>query len=119
MDETLKISLMELIIGVREPQTGIEVHFLKVIKKQARACTPEEKCWYEWWLSTQEKGLEVQKVKAKIPKKIKTPIYDNKSERSNIPERAKKILDSIGKFNSDALSKRRLPGSYGSGKKSR
>jgi hypothetical protein len=41
------------------------------------------------------------------------------SERSNIPERAQKILDSIGKFNSDALSKRRVPGSYGSGKKSR
>ena len=119
MDENLKISLMELIIGLRVPENGLEVHFLKVIKKQARACSAEEKLWYEWWLSTQEKVLEVQKAKAKIPKNIKTPIQNNNSERSNIPDRAQKILDSIGKFNSDALTKRRLPGSYGSGKKSR
>ena len=118
MNENLKISLMELIIGLREPETGLEVHFLKVIKKQARACSAGEKLWYEWWLSTQEKGLEVLKVKAKIPKKIKISILNNNSERRNIPERAQKILDDIGKFNSDALS-RRLSGSYGSGKKSR
>jgi uncharacterized protein YifE (UPF0438 family) len=119
MDENLKISLMELIIGFREPENGLEVHFLKVINKQARASFAQEKLWYEWWLSTQEKGLEIQKAKAKISKKIKTPIHNNNSQRSNIPERAQKILDSIGKFNSDALSKRRLPESYGSGKKSR
>lgn len=118
MDENLKISLMELIIGLREPATGLECHFLKVVKKQARACSAEEKIWYEWWLSTQEKGLEVQKAKVKNSKKIKDPIHNNISERSNIPERAQKILDAIGKFNSDALSKR-LSGSYGSGKKSR
>jgi hypothetical protein len=118
MEENLKISLMELIIGLRVPENGLEIHFLKVIKQKARACSAEEKLWYEWWLSTQKKGLEIQKVKAANPKKIRTPINNN-SERSNIPERAQKILDSIGKFNSDALSKRRVPGSYGSGKKSR
>lgn len=53
MNENLKISLMELIIGLRDPESGLEVHFLKVIKKQARACSAEERIVWSWWVTLQ------------------------------------------------------------------
>jgi len=64
MDENLKISLMDLAKGLRAPETGLEKHFLKVLKKQAIACTPEERMWYECWLS---------RPNHELPKPIKAP----------------------------------------------
>lgn len=137
MDDDLKISLTELIIGFREPETGIERHFLKVIKKQALACTTEEKVWYRWWLSTQKIGLEHRKAQIQEDKmanslhsteieknltvqkiKRKKPGNSQSTSVKRIPARVQKIINQIAKFDSDALD-RRLSGSYGSGKRSR
>jgi uncharacterized protein YifE (UPF0438 family) len=43
MDDDIKIRLMELALGLQEPISDIEKHFLKVIKNEALACTLEEK----------------------------------------------------------------------------
>ena len=134
MNENLKVSLMELIIGLREPESGLEIHFLKVLKNQARACTLEEKDWYEWWLSIQEKTSERKTLKQKVTQEKTSnleilPIRQSQKTKAisthskikgKIPARAQKILDSFKKNNGDSLMlSKRLSGSFGSGKKSR
>ena len=43
--------LKDLVDGNREPENGMEKHFLKVIKGKNSPCTAEEKQWYRWWQS--------------------------------------------------------------------
>lgn len=58
--------LKDLVNGNREPENGMEKHFLQVIKGDSRACTLEEKDWYDWW-----KGLESPNFEAHaIPKEV-------------------------------------------------
>lgn len=125
MDESLKISLMELVMGWREPTSGKERHFLKVIKNEARACTPEEKEWFEWYQRTHSSGRKKVHAVAKTSKITKPIIISapSQSHKKKMPSRVRKILDQNNKWHiqdSDALHpKRRVSGSYGSGKKSR
>ena len=38
-----------LILGLREPQDGMEKHFVKVMRAEARPASPLESEWYEYW----------------------------------------------------------------------
>jgi hypothetical protein len=118
MEDDFKISLMELIIGLREPASGMEAHFLKVIKNEAMPCSAEEKEWFNWWQKTQGKNKNVKKLR---PSVNPTPLIKNNSQE--MPERILKILAKTAKIankSSDLLdSKKRYQGSYGGGKKSR
>ena len=49
MNDDEKESLKKLIYGIREPNNGMEKHFLKVIKGDSRPCTKEEKEWFHCW----------------------------------------------------------------------
>lgn len=46
--------LKGLVNGDREPENGMERHFLKVIKGDGLACTPELKEWYQCWTSLKD-----------------------------------------------------------------
>jgi len=122
MKQALKISLMELIIGLREPVSGKEKHFLMVIRSQALPCSEEEREWFEWYKKThhteKKNQSETQASKVVQQKSIKVVTQAHKK----IPDRVQMVLDShkLHKQDSDALHpKRRVSGSYGSGKKSR
>ena len=131
MEDDVKISLMELLLGLREPTTGIEKHFLKVIRNEARPCNAEEREWFEWWKKTHqpkripEKSVEstalLDKVQNTPNSSVKTPkkISKRADKTDAMPDRVRKILD---KTRANWIGDQKikiLPGSFGSGKKSR
>jgi len=45
--------LQSLISGTRAPETGMEQHFMRVMRGEARPCTEKEEEWNEIWRSAQ------------------------------------------------------------------
>jgi hypothetical protein len=84
MEDKQKISLMELVLGLREPETGMEKHFLKVIKGQSIACSPEEKEWFEWWKKTHNKTKETVASKEVVTKVAKPTVNKHKVAKPKI-----------------------------------
>jgi uncharacterized protein YifE (UPF0438 family) len=46
--------ILALASGAREPQTGMERHFVRVCKGLATACSPKEKEWLTFFASSVE-----------------------------------------------------------------
>lgn len=46
---SINLKLIELVSGIREPENGMEKHFLKVITGDGIPCTLEEKEWFKQW----------------------------------------------------------------------
>jgi hypothetical protein len=49
MDKAEQDQLRELIEGLREPSPGIERHFCRVMRGEARPASPRECEWYAFW----------------------------------------------------------------------
>jgi hypothetical protein len=58
------VLLTQLIKGERPPANGMEVHFLRVVKGKASACSQKEKEWYQFWLDS--KGKEAVEIDAVV-----------------------------------------------------
>ncbi|HNV60150.1 MAG TPA: hypothetical protein PKH72_10890 [Rhodoferax sp.] len=56
--ELLELKL--LIEGVREPSSGMERHFLRVISGKASPCTPKENEWHQYWISEKSAAIVLQ-----------------------------------------------------------
>ena len=117
MDNDQKEKLFELIVGIREPTDGMEKHFLQVIKRISKPCTPLEKEWFQWW---KDVTLKQQIVKEKkLPPTISInekskDILDRSSDDSQI-----RIKDLLVKFAKERRKNNRIIilGGYGTGKK--
>lgn len=54
--------------GKAPPETGMEKHFVQVLSGKARACSPKEREWLEYWQST--KGAELDELAENFQRKV-------------------------------------------------
>ena len=88
MHDDEKESLEELISGFREPNNGMEKHFLKVIKGNGLACTPELKEWLKWWKESFDAYLVDKNISTQIP--VQNPQKDVPVQKIVKKKKAKK-----------------------------
>lgn len=86
MDETLKDSLRKLVTGQRNPESGMEIHFLNVIKGKNKPCTKEEKDWYSWWMSFSNSSTHTPNPK-ELRKELNQIAASEIKARSNFRDR--------------------------------
>jgi hypothetical protein len=67
MKPDLIARLKNLLDGTNEPLNGMEKHFLKVVKGNGLACTPELKEWLKWWKESFDPYLVDKNISTQIP----------------------------------------------------
>jgi hypothetical protein len=70
MTNNFHLRFIQLVSGKREPESGMEKHFLKVIKGEAFPCTKEEKEWFQLWKDLKENTSTIESI-SKKPDEIK------------------------------------------------
>ena len=88
MNDDEKEILEELISGFREPNNGMEKHFLKVVKGNGLACTPELKEWLKWWKESFDPYLVDKNISTQIP--VQNPLKDVPVQKIVKKKKAKK-----------------------------
>ncbi len=88
MNDDEKESLKKLISGIREPNNGMEKHFLKVIKGDGRPCTKEEKEWLKWWKESFDACLVDKDISTQIS--VQNPLKDVPVQKIVKKKKAKK-----------------------------
>lgn len=63
-DQEIK-DLRLLIAGRREPQTDMERHFVQVMQRLVRPCSPKENEWFVYWRSVTQHAPDHFKVRAR------------------------------------------------------
>ena len=80
--------LKDLVNGNREPANGMEKHFLKVVKGNGLACTPELKEWLKWWKESFDPYLVDKNISTQIP--VQNPLKDVPVQKIVKKKKAKK-----------------------------
>ena len=80
--------------GSASPETGMEKHFVRVISGKARACSPKEREWLEYWQST--KGAELDELGENLQHEAsESAVRTDELKRSTITERIRSEITEI------------------------
>ena len=80
--------------GTTSPGTGMEKHFVQVISGKARACSPKEREWLEYWQST--KGAELDELGENLQYETReSSVRSDDLKRNTITEKIRSEITEI------------------------